>query len=175
MLSWSKKKNRATIKLSKEIKSLSQALQDSVLGRITEIIEVFFSENIVPDSSSLEAALLFCAKSGQLREALIILKLWTVTTCGIEVPSAANILGNCGAKIEPYERHTICRGSLSFCTRFDSDVAKLYYQRHAAMNLSEFLADAQNSFEKLCGVTRIFDQQWQNRTEFVALSKGKAT
>ena len=37
------KKNRAT-KLSKEIKSLSQALQDSVLGRITEIIEVFFQK-----------------------------------------------------------------------------------------------------------------------------------
>ena len=75
------KKNRAS-QLSKEIRSLSLALEDSVLGRITEIIEMCFNENMTPEVSSLEAALLFCAKSGQLRDALIILKLWIVTTYG---------------------------------------------------------------------------------------------
>ena len=165
------KKNRAS-QLSKEIRSLSLALEDSVLGRITEIIEMCFNENMTPEVSSLEAALLFCAKSGQLRDALIIFEIMDRDNVWVQVKSAANILGCVTQKSSPIDGIQFVEDLCHF-VRFDSDRAKAYYQRHAAMNLSEFLADAQNSFEKVMrGDQRFLINS--GRTELnLALSKGR--
>merc|ERR1711871_282568 len=66
----------------------------------------------------------------------------------VDLRVAANILGNVTQKSSPMDGIQFVEDLCHFI-KFESQQAKSYYQRHAAMNLSEFLADAQNSFERV--------------------------
>jgi hypothetical protein len=159
-------------KICKEIRSLCQSVEDTALERIIEKFEDVFDSNLKPEPSAIQAALLFCAKCGKLKGSRVIFQIMERDDLWIELSVAANILGSVTQKSNPVEGIEFVEDLCHF-VRFASDRAKSYYQRHAAMNLSEFLADAQGSFEKILRG----DQQFlvnSGRTELnLSMSRGR--
>jgi hypothetical protein len=135
-------------KMCKEIRSLCQAVDDHVVDNIHELFEEMWKSDLSPDQQTLQAALLFCAKSGKLSSSEIMFQTMERDETWVDLPVAANILGSVTQKSSPMDGIQFVEDLCHF-VKFESQQAKSYYQRHAAMNLSEFLADAQNSFEKV--------------------------